>query len=199
MEEQQPEQTYSNPPVQSGFLPSVQSPEFLKYLLESGDSAAQMQMQLEGMELFVKEGEEPKLQQVRPPMVNPALRNAIMSFFIMYGSKAFTTTNLEGKKINLMMYNLIDSLIDTLEDAKTYTTYNYRTDPNFTGDYPAHMSNMQQQILLIVEQSALANLNRSWNAITLNKITGMHTSSEFKQQGQERKKGFLSGLIRGNN
>lgn len=195
MDEQVADPGYGAPPPQMGYLPTVQSPEFLKYLLESGDSAAQIQMQLEGMELLMKESEEPQLVQVRPPMVNPALRNSIMSFFFMYGSKPFTTTNLQGEQITKMLYNLIDNMIDILEDAKTYSAANFQQDPAYKANYPAHLVNAQQQILLIVEQNARVNLNRSWNAITLNKITGMHTSSEFKTPGDNKKRGVLSGII----
>lgn len=197
MDEQQVETNYP-PNPQMGYLPTSQSPEFLKYLLESGDSAAQIQMQLEGMELMMEEGKEPQLVQVRPPMVNPTLRNSIMSFFFMYGSKPFTTTNLQGETIKQMLYNLIDNVIDILEDSKTYGAADFQNDPVYKANYPAHLVNSQQQILLIVEQNARVNLNRSWNAITLNKITGMHTSSEWKTPDQNKRRGLLSTVLNKN-
>ena len=171
-----------------GYYGPAQSPEFLRYLIDNTDPILEMQNELEGKEIII-EKDTPILAQVRVPLVNPALRNKIMATLKNYNSKGFTTTNFSTTEIKEILFDVSNAMVDLLELCETFQSQDYKNDPAFLQQYPACLEGTHTQILLITEHSVHAALNRSQNALTLNKVTGVHQSTEIRnpdQQGQRR-------------
>lgn len=170
---------------------SAQNAEFLRYLLDTQEPITELMYELEGKEITIQ-NEQPVLTQTRPPLVNPALRNSIIGFFKTYNTKGFITTNLTTTEINRIVQEVSNSTIDMLERSNTFSSVDWRENPVYQKSYPSFIDGHQQQILLMVEHTVLASLKRSQNAITLNKVTGMHQSIESKTDAQQKKGGLLS-------
>lgn len=170
---------------------SAQNAEFLRYLLDTQDPITELMYELEGKEITIQ-NEQPMISQTRPPLVNPTLRNSIIGFFKTYSTKGFITTKLSSAEINRIVQEVSNSTIDMLERSNTFSSVDWKENEIFLKSYPSFMDGHQQQILLMIEHTVLASLKRSENAITLNKVTGMHQSIESKNDSLQKKGGLLS-------
>lgn len=178
---------------QETVMPSLagapQNAEFLKYLLDTNDPIVNLQMQLQGQTIEYIEG-TPTFRQVSPPLVNISLANKIFTVLQTYNTKGFITTVLESGEINSIVQDISSAVIDLLEVSRSYPSTTWKKDKAFLIDYPSFMQGTQQQILLMIEHTIFTALKRSQKGITLEKVTGMHTSQEIKQD-VEKKKGIL--------
>lgn len=182
------EQYQPQPGGVPGYFGPGQNPEFLRYLLDSSDPIAELQNELEGKEIII-DRDQPILAQTRIPLVNPALRNKLMGYLKTYNTKGFKTTRFKQKEIQLMLFDVASSTIDLLEICNIYKSDKWKEEGSYNNNYPAFLEGSHQQILLLIEHTVQAALNSSEEGMTLNKVTGMHTSIEQKHNddGKQRR------------
>ena len=180
-------------PLPLNAISQIQHAEFLRFLLDPQDSISAIEYELEGKEI-VYEGDKPSVRQIRPPFVNPTLKNQIMSFLKTYNTKGFSTTKLNEKEINFIIFDLAHAVIDLLELSRRYSSMGWEKNKIYNDHYPAFLDGAQTQILLMIEHTVHSVLKRSEEGTMLDKVTGMHQSFEQKNTGQQQRKGILSGL-----
>lgn len=165
-----------------------QSAEFLKYLLETQDPINELINELEGKEVILGDNNQPILQRTRTPMINDTLRNIIIGVLKTYNTRGFITTSLKSDDITRIVRNVSMSVVDTLETSNRYSSVDWSKNLEYLKNYPAFLTGTQQHILLMIENTVLATLKRSEDAITLNKVTGMHSSSEIRSDAGKQNK-----------
>jgi len=174
-------------------LGGQQNAELLRYILDTNDPIDSLQRELEGKELRLTDDDKVIVEQTRAPLINPSLRNSIFGFLRSYVSKNFITTKIDDKEINRITGDVGKAVVDVIKNSQRYSSVNWKQDETYLSESPAFLKGKQQPILLLIEHTIFITLKRSKDGMTLDKVTGVHSSQTLQtSSGEQKKRGLLA-------